>query len=269
MWITLLNLSGEAPLSQYSTMGKIITAILGLFATGIFGIPIGILGAGFERIVTLENQDNVQELENTATTAAAAGETTVPNRPTITVEIYKFVNGIGSIWAQRFELVIYLLILLSVAVGVWQTVDGHTNDFHQLEWIAVIIFTIEYLLRLVAAGADPEFNPSIVVHSFQQPQHWLESIWCRLRFMISFYSVIDLFAIVPFYVAFALPNTFVNDYDEYFRMIRIVRLLKLDKYIPSISLIGLSICKWIFFNTLRLLMAYFILVLQKQMMLYG
>lgn len=34
MWITLLNLSGESPLSQYSVWGKIVTAILGIFATG-------------------------------------------------------------------------------------------------------------------------------------------------------------------------------------------------------------------------------------------
>ena len=33
MWITLLNLSGESPLAQYSMAGKVITGILGLFAT--------------------------------------------------------------------------------------------------------------------------------------------------------------------------------------------------------------------------------------------
>jgi len=34
MWITLLNLSGESPLCQYSLIGKVITGLLGLFATG-------------------------------------------------------------------------------------------------------------------------------------------------------------------------------------------------------------------------------------------
>ena len=250
MWITLLNLSGEAPLSQYSMLGKVITAILGLFATGIFGIPIGVLGAGFERIVTLEHEDNVQELVNNNAATAATTASTAHERSTITVEIYKFVNGIGSIWARWFEGIIYIFILLSVAVGVWQTVDGHVNDFHQLEWMAVIVFTVEYVLRLIGAGADPEFNSNTGISNDQPPRnHWSISIWCRLRFISSFYSVIDLLAIVPFYIAFALPNTFVNDFDEYFRMIRIVRLLKLDKYIPSISLIDDVIR--LKFNTLR------------------
>lgn len=41
MWITLLNLSGECPLAHYSSIGKVIVGIIGLFATAIFGVPIG------------------------------------------------------------------------------------------------------------------------------------------------------------------------------------------------------------------------------------
>ncbi len=41
MWITLLNLSGECPLAHYSLAGKITSCIIGLFATAVFGIPIG------------------------------------------------------------------------------------------------------------------------------------------------------------------------------------------------------------------------------------
>lgn len=140
--------------------------------------------------------------------------------------VFQFVNGDGSEPAKYFEMSIYALIFLAVAVGVWQTVEGQENAFHQVEWIAIIVFTIEYIMRLIGAGADPEFaKPG-------------RSAWMtRLHFMISFYSVIDLLAIVPFYLALALPNSIVNDYDEYLRMFRILRLLKLDKYIPSITLI--------------------------------
>ena len=43
MWITLLNLSGECPLAFYSVWGKVLNGIIGLFATALFGIPIGLL----------------------------------------------------------------------------------------------------------------------------------------------------------------------------------------------------------------------------------
>lgn len=189
----------------------------------MFGIPIGVLGAGFEELVQKENADNAEEL------AAVARE----SRGLVSEELgtsmerhaYNFVNGVGSMAARTFEAMIYVLIFLVVAVGIWQTVDGHENDFHHLEWFGVVVFTFEYVVRLVGAGADPEFAKG-------------RNAWsCRLRYLVSFYSIVDLLAIVPFYVALALPNSIVDQYDEYLRMFRILRLVKLDKYVPSITLL--------------------------------
>jgi Ion transport protein len=188
----------------------------------VFGIPIGVLGAGFEKVVEEENQENTEELQ------AAANRRLQRNVRVGTPSeraAYNFVNGDGSTAARYFELSIYVLIFLAVGVGVWQTVDGQENAFHQVEWAAVFVFTFEYLLRLYGAGADPEYANT---------DNWLLT---RLRFMASFYSIVDLLAIVPMYIAYALPNSIVNRYDEYLRMFRIFRLVKLDKYVPSISLI--------------------------------
>lgn len=229
MWITLLNLSGESPLSQYSFWGKVVTGILGLFATGVFGIPIGVMGAGFEEVMAEENEDNEEELRPTVR----------PRNVTLYGSsfeqwCYKLVNGLGGIWSERFELLVYAFILVSVAIGAWQTVEGQEEAFSVVEWIAVLVFTFEYIVRFIGAGADPDFAPLGTVRS-------------RIRFLWSFYSVIDLLAIVPFYLSKALPNSIVNDYDEYLRMLRILRLVKLDKYIPSITLIGKlgSWCLWL------------------------
>jgi hypothetical protein len=41
MWITLLNLSGEAPLCKYQWGGRIVSALVSLFATAFFAIPVG------------------------------------------------------------------------------------------------------------------------------------------------------------------------------------------------------------------------------------
>ena len=219
MWMTLLNLSGESPLAQYSVYGKVITGILGLFATGLFGIPIGLLGAGFEEVVGEENEDTPdEEVEEEISDGMATGSS-------FENLCFTFVNGVGSSMAQYFEMGIYLIIFLTVAVGIWQTVDGHGHDFYEVEWLAVIVFTIEYLMRFVGAGADPEFAKS---------RNWFTS---RVAFVFSFYSIIDLLAILPFYIAAAAPSSWVNDYDEMLRMFRLLRLLKLDKYIPSITLI--------------------------------
>jgi len=230
MWMTLLNLSGEAPLAQYSTWGKVATGFLGLVATGVFGIPIGILGAGFEEVLSEENRDATEELEETASN----NESNNNNRSQgshlgtdMEQVCYRFVNGIGSPGARLFETMIYVLIFTAVGVGVLQTVEGHQNDLVQIELLTVLVFTIEYVLRLIGVGADPQFATG---------QNG-NGLMARLRFIVSFYSLIDLFAVVPYYLTVVLPGSIVDQYDEYLRMIRIIRLVKLDKYIPSITLI--------------------------------
>ena len=216
MWITLLNLSGECPLAHYSGFGKIILGFIGVFATAIFGVPIGLLGAGFEELVT-EEEEGASSDEGNDDVAAPS-----PLRATGQQACFQFVNGIGSKAATRFELSIYALIVATVMIGIVQTVQGHDNFLSWLEWVAVGVFTVEYVLRFIGSGADPEYSGL----SFK-----------RIRFVASFYSIIDLLAIVPFYIALAMPNSWVDRHDEYFRMLRLMRLLKLDKYIPSITLV--------------------------------
>jgi hypothetical protein len=223
---TLLNLSGESPLCQYSTWGKIATGLCGLFATGIFGIPIGILGAGFEEVVQEEQQDNAEELAERDVSSPSEHSSLGTS---LEQWCYKFVNGIGSVWAKRFETTIYVLIFVAVAVGVVQTVAGYENALEQVELVTVLVFSGEYLIRFIGVGADPEFAMA--------GSTGLSAITSRLHFLISFYSVIDLLAIVPYYVVWMAPGSFVNEYDEYLRMLRIIRLVKLDKYVPSITLI--------------------------------
>lgn len=129
--------------------------------------------------------------------------------------------------AAYFETLIYSLIILTVCIGVLQTVQGFENTLHVFEWVAVITFTIEYILRFYAAPADPDFSPGL-----------LDRPWkARLTFLFSFYSIIDLLAILPMYLAYFMPGSWVDKHDEYLRMLRLIRLLKLEKYFPSITLI--------------------------------
>lgn len=219
MWVTLLNLSGECPLAFYSPSGKVVQGIIGLFATAIFGVPIGILGAGFEEYVSDSNEDTPDE------DTTPSGEDTQEESASTQKIIYDFVNGFGSTAARIFEASIYFLILGTVTVGIIQTVPGKEDMFSELEFIAVVAFTFEYLLRFISAGADPDFAKTSNV--------FLRS----MKYIFSFYSIIDLLAIVPFYLAYLYPNSWIDQNDEYLRMFRLLRLLKLDKYIPSFSLI--------------------------------
>jgi hypothetical protein len=135
-------------------------------------------------------------------------------------------EGIGSSAARVFETSIFILIFTGVGIGVLQTVNGHENDLNEIETFTVVMFTLEYLVRFIGAGANPEFAAG-----------GGGPIRSRIRYIFSFYSIIDLLSFVPFYLSLALPGSVIDQYDEYLRMFRILRLLKLDKYIPSITLI--------------------------------
>jgi hypothetical protein len=222
MWMTMLNLSGECPLANYSTPGKFVIGIIGLFATAIFGVPIGILGAGFEELIAKEHEDKPDETE-TITEPQILNTTSVGR---FSKFCHDFVNGEGSRVAATFEQGIFVLIGLTVTLGVIQTVPDWKDVGSSFEFLAIAIFTVEYIMRLIGAVADPEFavtgsSPFVT----------------RLKYVFSFYSIIDLLAILPFYYAYANPNSWIDQHDEYLRMIRLLRLLKLEKYVPSISLL--------------------------------
>lgn len=94
-------------------------------------------------------------------------------------------------------------------IGIIQTVSGHENTLSWVEWIAVIVFTIEYMVRFVGASVDPEFSDGTDDNAV------LGGITKRLKFVVSFYSIIDLMAILPFYLAYMMPGSWVDNNDEY------------------------------------------------------
>ena len=85
--------------------------------------------------------------------------------------------------------------------------------FHWLEIFSVLVFTVEYFIRLWAIVEDPRYSRPILG---------------RLRYMVSFFALVDLFAILPFY----LPMLFKIDLRtiRVLRLFRLFRLMKLGRY---------------------------------------
>mmetsp|Transcript_3570 Transcript_3570/g.8948 ORF Transcript_3570/g.8948 Transcript_3570/m.8948 type:complete len:1217 (+) Transcript_3570:60-3710(+) len=222
MWITLLNLSGECPLCFYTVAGKFVTALIGLCAVSFIGIPIGILGAGFQDWVSEHHEDRPDEEEEQSGTTDA-GPLPLHSEPSEswTKTVGDFIEGrttAGSI----FEVVIFVLIAVTIVVASLQTVEGFgcsgqlqsswCSLFSVLEVFATMVFTIEYMMRLYG-------SPS------------------RLAYVFSFYSLVDLLAIVPTYISWAFPGGWVDRNNTYFLLLRILRIVKLDKYVPSLTLV--------------------------------
>lgn len=102
---------------------------------------------------------------------------------------------------------IITLIVLNVIAVMLETIqtihDEYETFFYYFDLISVIIFTIEYVLRVWSSNHDPRYK---------------HSIKGRLRYMLSFGAIIDLLAFLPYYLQAILG------FD--LRMLRILRLLR-------------------------------------------
>lgn len=115
-----------------------------------------------------------------------------------------------------FDLSLLILILLSVLAVMLESVDSlriqYQPYFDLAEWTFTIIFSLEYLLRLISVK-----NP--------------------FKYMTSFYGIIDLLALLPSYLGIAIgANT--NNISSIktirtIRLIRIFRILKLIRYVKE------------------------------------
>lgn len=145
----------------------------------------------------------------------------------VKIKIYEilFNSGGKRSWIYKIDDVfVPTLIILNIIAIFFETipfVKKHFMDY--LIWFdafSVIVFTIEYLCRLYVADL-------VYPH--------LSRLKAIFKYMRSPLGLIDLIAILPFYIPFII------DLDlrilRIFRLFRIVRLLKLGHYVTSFHLI--------------------------------
>ena len=120
---------------------------------------------------------------------------------------------------HQLDLIFIIFIITSVAAVFLETIpavhDPLKVEFYWFDTIAIAVFTIEYLLRLYAA---PE----------REPHH--SALSGRFSFVKKPSSLIDLVAIVPYYLQFL----FAVDL-RFIRVLRVLRILKLTRYNTALS----------------------------------
>lgn len=148
----------------------------------------------------------------------------------------------NDIESKIFDISLIILILLNVCLIIADTFtlpEKYKEISAYAERITVIIFTVEYVLRIITADLlYPDKNPIVA----------------RIRYIFSFLALIDLMAILPFY----LPFVFSMDL-RVLRMVKITRLFrvfKINRYTDAFS----SILK-VFKNKKNELLSSFFIVL--------
>ena len=158
-------------------------------------------------------------------------------------KLNEVIFGTHSKSGRNFDVVLLVLIVFSVLIVLIESVpEWRTNygeELHVLEWIFTVIFSIEYLLRILIA-----------------PKPW--------KYMKSFWGIVDLVSILPTFLSL-LP--FIQGYQSLrvvraMRLLRIFRILKLSRFTSESQALAHSlkasyykIMVFLFFVVMMIIMA--------------
>ncbi len=112
---------------------------------------------------------------------------------------------------KAFDVALLIAIFLSVIVVMLESVQSiaatHGPVLHALEWVFTILFTIEYVLRLLCVRRPTTYA------------------W-------SFYGVVDLIAVVPSFISLFTGGNYVM-VVRVLRLLRVFRVLKLAHFLEE------------------------------------
>lgn len=137
-------------------------------------------------------------------------------QPGLKKTIYDIIFGYESQAGKRFDIILIIMIIASVILILMDSVSSihlsYGSELLRLEWFFTIVFTIEYGLRLYSTP-DPK------------------------RYVFSFYGLIDLFSILPTYIAFLYPTVAYMVVIRILRVLRVFRILKLFRYMGEANIL--------------------------------
>ncbi|WP_234110572.1 ion transporter [Chryseobacterium sp. R2A-55] len=115
-------------------------------------------------------------------------------------KVYRIIFKSDTKMGRLFDIILLLLIVISTFIVMMESVKVYDAKLHKifivLEIFISIVFTVEYLLRII-------------------------TIRNKREYIFSFFGIIDLLAIVPFYLSLFFPIT------KYFLILRMLQMLRI------------------------------------------
>lgn len=121
---------------------------------------------------------------------------------------------------KLFDIALLWMILLSVLAVMLESVESIKNLYGAhlriAEWAFTVIFTIEYICRILAVNKP-------------------------LKYARSFFGTIDLLAVIPTYLSLFITGTQALIVIRAVRLLRVFRVLKLARYLTEANMLKTAI----------------------------
>jgi len=132
------------------------------------------------------------------------------------IRLYDIIYESDTKLGKAFDILLIASIIISVIAVMLDSVTAYHNNyktlFYIMEWFFTILFTIEYIIRIFC-----NFKP--------------------LRYILSFYGIIDLLAIIPTYLSLLIVNVQYLLVIRALRVLRIFRIMKLGSYVSQANML--------------------------------
>lgn len=161
-------------------------------------------------------------------------------------------NGLAASLFDGFIIAVIAINVLLVILDTFRGIqDSARRVFYGFEVFSVTVFSIEYALRLWTADRIyPERTRAKA----------------RLKYIASFMAVVDILAILPFYVPFLFPIDL--RVLRMVRLLRLLRLLKVNRYTSALSTVG-DVIKRKAAQLLSSMFVVIILMVMASILMYG
>ncbi|MEM8999958.1 MAG: ion transporter [Bacteroidota bacterium] len=124
--------------------------------------------------------------------------------------LHEVIYGTHTPAGKLFDIILLIVIVYSIIVVMLESVPRFDIKYHRFlnisEWVVTILFTIEYLLRIICV---------------KKPR----------KYIFSFFGIVDLLSTIPKYLSFfVVGSQFISAFRA-LRLLRIFRILKLVRYV--------------------------------------
>ncbi len=128
-----------------------------------------------------------------------------------------------SRYANIFHVILITLISMNVVAIILESVQSillkYQTEFLIFEIFSVAVFTIEYFVRAWCIVEQPD-------------RRYAHRVRGRLRYLLTPMALIDLLAVLPFYLAFLFSIDL-----RFLRVLRLIRVFKLTRYSSAMSIL--------------------------------
>src|SRR5690606_19996944 len=129
-------------------------------------------------------------------------------------KLYIIIYGVNTPAGKASDIGLLVAILLSVFTSMAETIEGIDLRLHRAlsvrEWIFTVLFTIEYLTRIFVSKK-------------------------LLRYIFSFYGIIDLLSILPMFFSLFLAGSHILSSFRILRLLRLFRVFRLIEFMEESS----------------------------------